>query len=225
MLKNFYLDSHKLKEALMEAEQCPICQIVEDAISWHLESFLSEHICDVKIRALWREAGGLCPGHTQLLEKSGPPLPRAILYHDLITSHIPSPPQKRRWRKNKPQRKCPVCEQVAQIEKGYLGLLYESLAKGSFHELLAASSCFCLPHWRGFLAVSKPGAAQDAFQKAQLEKTAALTKNLSEFIRKHDWRYNDEALLPEEGSSPKAGARFLVGAPWLGRQSGSEINV
>jgi hypothetical protein len=209
---NFYLDSHKLREALREAKQCPICQIVEDALRWHLESFVTEHVNDVKIRALWREAGGLCPQHTSLLEKIGPPLPRAILYLDLIGSL--TPPERRRQRK---ARSCPICQQVSQIEAGYLGLLAEGLARGAFQELLAESEAFCLPHWKKFLALSKPGPAQ-IVQQAQLKKIASLTGDLAEFIRKNDWRYQDETVLPQEGESPRLGARFLAGSLWLGTQ-------
>ena len=100
VLKNFYLDSHKLKEALMELNSVLFVR------SWKMQSagrrsFLSEHICDVKIRALWREAGGLCPGHTQLLEKSGPPLPRAILYQPDHKS-FPARPKKEGGGKTSP---------------------------------------------------------------------------------------------------------------------------
>lgn len=212
---NFYLDSHKLSEALLEAKQCPICHIIEESLSWHLESFLSEHVNDVKIRALWREAGGLCPQHTSLLEKSGPPLPRAILYHDLIKSLLPTPTKKQWWKKKR-RPPCPVCEQVAQIEKGYLGLLADGLAKGTFREQLQGSWVFCLPHWKKFLHLTKPGTAQDFFQETQLAKTESLIGDLSEFIRKHDWRYEDEALLTQEAQSPKLGASFLAGSLWLG---------
>ena len=218
MLNNFYLDSHKLQEALLEAKQCPICQIIEDALSWHMESFLSEHVNDVKIRALWREAEGLCPGHTRLLEGNGPPLPRAILYHDLISSLIPTPPKGRWQKKKRSQNNCPICAQVVQIEDGYLGLLAEGLGKGSFLELLENSHAFCLHHWRAFLALSKPGTAQDFFQEKQLTKTEKTLGDLSEFIRKHDWRYQDETLTPSEAESPKSGASYLAGSIWLGRQ-------
>jgi hypothetical protein len=220
-MSDFYLDSHKLQEALLEAKKCPICQIVEDSISWHLESFLSEHVNDVKIRALWREAGGLCPQHTSLLEDSGPPLPRAILYHDLIKSLLPTPP-KGRWRKKKQRPPCPVCQQVAQIEDGYLGLLADGLPRGNFRELVG-SWAFCLPHWKRFLALSRPGVAQEFFQQTQLTKVERLLGDLSEFIRKHDWRYQDEALLPREGESPHLGASFLAGSLWLGTRGWEDV--
>lgn len=220
MFDNFYLDSHKLQAALLEAENCPLCKIIEDALSWHLETFLTEHVNDVKIRALWREAGGLCAEHTRLLQENGPPLPRAILYHDLISSLIPEPPKRKPlWQREKPQANpCPVCAQVVQIEEGYLGLLGDSLAQGTFREQLKLSAPFCLHHWRTFLRLCKKEGSRDYFQKIQLAKTEKILGDLGEFIRKHDWRYQDEALTTDEAESPHTGAKYLTGSPWLGKR-------
>jgi hypothetical protein len=49
---------------------------------------LGDGVYDVQVRAVWRRDGGLCAAHWRVWPSlESPPLPTAILLHDLLGAH------------------------------------------------------------------------------------------------------------------------------------------
>lgn len=114
--------------------------------------------------------------------------------------------------KLKPQANCPACTQVDKMERIYL----TGLATGLTDEegLLAAyraSDGLCLPHFRKALTLVSDQNVFETLVGAQIAIWQRLVTYLGELIRKHDWRFQDEAQGEETGAWLRA-ISALVGA-------------
>jgi len=72
----------------------------------------------------------------------------------------------------------------------------------------------CLPHLLILEELYSTHANFSLFSEAQLAKVRSLRVTLDEFIRKQDFRFQDQ-MTSEEAKSPKAAMEFLVGRPGI----------
>jgi hypothetical protein len=102
---------------------------------------------------------------------------------------------------------CPACQQQAQIEARLVSSLREALAEPTFYAQFSASSGLCLPHFQ-LASELKPLGMHATWlpllRQAQLLCLQRLDAQLSELIRKHDYRFKDEAQGQEMLSWKKA---------------------
>jgi hypothetical protein len=88
-----------------------------------------------------------------------------------------------------------------EVESGLIVSFLENLqGEEGLLPAYRGSSGFCLPHFRQVLARVSDKAAFQSIVEAQQAIWARLERQLSELIRKSDYRYSDEAL-GEEGAS------------------------
>jgi hypothetical protein len=111
-----------------------------------------------------------------------------------------------------PKAQCLACVWAEKMENIYLDTLIQNLTgEDSLFAEYEASEGLCLPHLRQALARVRKKAAYDALLSAQRVIWERLVDQLSESIRKSDYRHQDEAWGEEAGSWLR-GIAALVGA-------------
>ncbi|MFN2323852.1 MAG: hypothetical protein ABR510_12945 [Trueperaceae bacterium] len=172
-------------DTLLEVLRRPVCAVCDRAAHagrQYLRGVLGDGVNDVKVRALWRRDGGLCAAHWRVWRAlESPPLPTAILLHDLLGAHLDTPPAR---------PACPACA-VATVEEQRTLRTLTRLRPAALDAALAgdASGFLCLEH----LAALPDGAVKQRFT----DRLHALRTELEEAIRKADYRFANEAAGPE----------------------------
>ena len=170
---------------LLEVLQRPVCAACARAAHagrQYLRGVLGDGVNDVQVRALWRRDGALCPAHWRVWRAlESPPLPTAILLHDLLGAHLDAPPVR---------STCPACTIATGEARRTLRALAR-LRPAALDAALAsdARGFLCLEH----LADLPQGAARERFTA----RLRALRDELAEAIRKADYRFATEPVGPE----------------------------
>lgn len=101
------------------------------------------------------------------------------------------------------QERCRVCVIIDQSEETYLIWLINGCLEPEFQEWYNVSDGLCLPHLRQALVMAGPSQPVAARFLAQVghDKLAQWIGRLREYLRKHNWQYHEETMLPEERSS------------------------
>jgi hypothetical protein len=107
---------------------------------------------------------------------------------------------------------CPLCRSRADIELRIVQTLVEVIATGEAQELLRQSTGLCRPHFMQANDYAKEHASgNEQFlvqcQRACLQRTLA---EVEELVRKHDYRFLDEAR-GDEMTSWRRAAKLCVG--------------
>jgi hypothetical protein len=201
-----HITYHDLRDALAEPG-CPLCRRVARAVDRYLRALLYESVNDPEVREGLRASQGFCRQHAWQVQRRASPLSIAILWRDLLSQELaPEPSANRR------ARLCPACAVAAEAERGHLAALAEHLEAGSLRDEFAASAGLCLPHLRAALRAAKAG-AREFLLAAESEKIAALREQLSEIIRKHDYRFRGEPWGREKDAWIRATAKLAGEAP------------
>jgi hypothetical protein len=172
---------------------------------------------DPGIRQKLVDSLGFCYEHTwrSIDLKLSDALGIAILFHDLVKETLKMVEENEKLPGNQlskvlaPHEMCPAC----RIEELTLERITDSMIKGlcnkDFIQEFEKSSGLCLPHLKQLL----PGLDKD-LQKIVLnhQRTSMeiLKSELSEFIRKSDYRFRDE-IMGKEGDSYKRAAELIKG--------------
>jgi hypothetical protein len=109
---------------------------------------------------------------------------------------------------------CPLCRSRANVELRIVQTLVEVIATGEAQELLRQSTGLCRPHFmlaNDYAKAHAPGNEQflAQCQRACLQRTLA---EVEELVRKHDYRYLDEAS-GDEMTSWRRAAKLCAGNP------------
>jgi hypothetical protein len=184
---------HDVSGALAQSGCC-ICRLADEAVRRYLGSLLWEFVNDPGVREELRAAHGFCWEHTWQVQAMGSPLAVAILWRDLLTQEVADlrrPGVEPRRRRPAPQRQCPACAQRGEAEQRSLETLIEHLEAGGLRIEYTDSSGLCLPHLEKALRGAPPQAHRFLVE-AESEKLNCLLGELSEIIRKNDYRFREE---------------------------------
>jgi len=96
-----------------------------------------------------------------------------------------------------PHLACPACQVRDRYELIVLGALLEHVGEGEMAGALRGAGGLCLVHLDRVAAVTHDGAAIGRLRDVQRACMSALGGELSEFIRKHDYRFTDEGMGAE----------------------------
>ena len=225
--------------AACEQPGCPVCRLVNQAVERYLDNLFYENVNDGELRAQLRGSLGFCHEHAWLALKPGigDALGIAIIYHDVLTNILRKFPQAEAASQNQgwlssllgqmprqfsdqvkeianamtPNQPCPACEKRDQATELYLSELLKGLKNEQLLSALNSSEGICLPHLRqAFKEHAQDGEAISALFAISQKKLAALDKELSEIIRKSDYRFRDEGF-GEEGNAWRRVIRVSVG--------------
>jgi hypothetical protein len=215
-------------------EGCPLCRLAQESTLRYLDVWKYDLFTDVEVREELRRSQGFCHDHTWQLVRMGATLQLAQAYRDILSdsaeqlqasAEVP-PPQSsgllRRFFETKRERlPCPACSHQEQTETRLVHTLRKALLDPAFYQQFAASQGLCLNHFRLACELKlpdTPGEWLPLLRKAQLACLQRLDAQLSELIRKHDYRFKDEAKGPEMVSWKRAaglvaGEEFLTESP------------
>jgi hypothetical protein len=148
-----------------------------------------------------REAGGFCVDHTRFLKRlaaarRGDRRSVARLYGWLLDDLVSGPD---------PQKGCPACEAAATYERVSLAALRDLLLPEAtapdLRQRVEGSNGLCLHHFGAAAAVIEDAESLRLLADVQARAWDALSHDLKEYLRKHDYRFSREPKTPAEESS------------------------
>ena len=188
-------------QAALGSQGCPVCRLAQETSRDFLVHLLREGKAHANAYKRIREAGGFCEDHTRWLtrlgaERLGDRRSLARLYgwllDDLDPDFIPTSP-------------CPACEAAADYERASLAalrdLLHPDTGDADLRERFAAGTGLCLNHFVAAASVIENGESLRMVTDVQARAWGALSRDLKEYLRKHDYRFSREPKTPAEGSS------------------------
>jgi len=183
--------------AAMASQGCPLCRLATKAERTFIDSLNYERVLDLRTRDALKASRGLCDRHSRMWQHvQGSALGVAIVYRisilDLLRDTDPDELQpgslfRRRARaasaasRLEAEVTCPACAIGEDTAARFGGQLLEDI--------------------------------QDAevLMRTQRQAWARLLGELEEFIRKNDYRFADESMTSEEGTSWTRALDALVG--------------
>ncbi|MDB5058807.1 MAG: hypothetical protein JWO59_2279 [Chloroflexi bacterium] len=99
-----------------------------------------------------------------------------------------------------PHAACPACQVRERSELGYLGALLEHIDEMEFLEAFRGTGGLCIVHLDQAASTARDIAAVDRLLAVQVELLQSLDAELSEFLRKQDYRFRAEDI-GHEGDS------------------------
>lgn len=214
----------RVREALASGG-CPVCRLVTHAVQRFLDNFLYERVNDPEIREELRASWGFCPHHAWALPaQRNPVLGVAIVYRDLVGTLrerlddvLRSRTRRRRATEAavhlalRPAAPCPACLHRQRMEEVYVASLLEHSADPEVRQALAGPAPLCLPHLIVAASVARSAEQLTRLLEDQRQALARLEADLSELVRKHDYRFRREGLTPDQGVSWTRALEVLSG--------------
>ena len=210
------------------APTCPVCILAAKSVAGFLDSLLYELVNDSGMRQEIREARGFCNEHAwQLRTIGGGALGVAIIYRDVLEMTLklirrgrfrrPQPLSLQRLQGAlsgdqagagtvdlvaalEPEAECPACRHRRTAEDIYLSTLLEHLDDEDVGSAFRTSAGLCLPHFRQALQLVEGEAVFARLVEIEAACLERLGSELSEFIRKHDYRFTHEGFGAEGNS-------------------------
>lgn len=218
---------------------CPICLLLEESVNKYLDALLYEMVTDSGTHEALRRSLGFCNEHAWRLPQvsASAALGIAIIYRSLVDQvsvelGATCYQQSRRslWHKARevlgrlapaaieaavrrlhPRDRCPACVHRSAMETIALTAMVSALPDDQqLQAALHSSDGLCLPHLRRALALAREEAGFAALRMLAVDKLAGLQRDLDEFIRKNDYRFNAEGFGAEADSWRRA-IGWLVG--------------
>lgn len=216
----------ELREAMV-SWGCPLCRLSAKAEQAYIKSLNYERVLDLNTRDALKTSRGLCETHSRDWETlQGSALGIAIVYRvtvlDLLrdTDHSKVKPQGIFHRQSssadlagqlEPHGPCLACDIDAGTVKRFAGLLVQDIGDPELQKLLLECGGLCLPHLRTALSQKMRASESEALIGVQRQAWQQIMGELEEFIRKNDYRFQDEVLSEEEGSSWSRVLDVIVG--------------
>ena len=211
---------------LIEACQkpgCLVCTLRGEMVESYIRMLFHEHINDPPSRDKLRYSYGLCYQHSWLAidGQLGNALGVAIISHDVIGKLLQDlselnvekdrfamlkkliPTGERSGQRESwllPEKECPVCLHQALVEERVLKTLVESVQKDELSTAIQGSDGICLPHLRQSLGMNASTESVQVLLDLTRDRWEKLADELSEFIRKNDYRFSKEGFGAERDS-------------------------
>jgi hypothetical protein len=204
---------------------CPVCHGAHRAAWRFLDSLLWEYVNDASIRARLRATRGFCREHAMMAltvasqQAAGSGV--AILYEDFLRharedalAAIDPEQRRRRRRQIRTAERCMACTGAEQVADNYLDVLAIAEEGGdAWKRIREPQRGLCLPHLAFGLRRARPDEEAARLVAIYLHGEGELRHDLSEFIRKQDYRYRPEGISDEQASSWRRAVFRMVGEP------------
>lgn len=216
------------------AEGCPICSLVQEAERRRHFYLVQEELNSPPAHEAFARGRGLCHRHAWLLHDTeakiyGSQLGTAMLYENLINllaadlrkaagrvGRRSAGPIRQIWYRflKRPasvrREPCWICTSLETTASDYIHFLLRGLENDvAFAEGYRVSAGLCLTHLMRALP-GTTGRVRSLLLDKALGDLAGLKGQISEYIRKHDYRFHNEPEGPEQ-SSVKRVSEFCVG--------------
>ena len=185
-------------QAALNSPGCPVCRLAQEAGRDFLIHVLRQGKAHADVYERVRDAGGFCEDHTRVLrrlgvERLGDRRSLASLYGlllgDLASDLAPRGP-------------CPACEVAMEYERVGLtalrDLVHPVTGNPDLRERFEEGEGLCLSH---FVAVALLVEDRESFgilTDVQARSWEVLSRDLKEYLRKHDYRFSREPKTPAE---------------------------
>ena len=200
-------------KAALDSPGCPVCRLTQEAGCDFLIHVLREGKAHAEVYERVREAGGFCGDHTRILkwlgaQSLGDRRSIARLYGwllvDLASSLTPRSP-------------CPACEAAAEYERASLTALRDLLhpvdGDGDLRKRFRDGPGLCRAHFVRAASVIEEGESLRILADVQAQAWDALSRDLKEYLRKHDYRFSQEPKTPGEEQSWIRAVATISGIP------------
>jgi hypothetical protein len=213
-----HLPYHRLLEQLAQPG-CALCLLVSEAARRILETLHDEQLLDPDRRVRLRASLGFCPPHARQAAATAPRLSTAILYEDFLRraeeeleawTRLRRPPE--------PGTPCPVCAAAQREEEAYVRVMAAYIDDPAMASAYERSTGLCLRHTLHLCRRLKEPARRRivAHERVRLQR---LRAELSEVIRKHDYRFRGEPWGEERSAPDRAVAKLTGEGPIADREA------
>lgn len=212
---------------------CAFCRLSQREVGRYLDSLLYEYVAIPSMQNTFRASRGLCHAHAWgLTEIRDGVLGIAVFYEQtidevlsILAKHSTAGgglklPRRRGANSGAaaaadltPERDCPCCVHVAQVEITLIRDVVDGLGADRFVEAYQTSSGFCLPHLRRILPEVRDPKHVEILIATQRTIWAKLQAELLTFIDKHGTRHGDNVMVAmgEEADSWRRTLTALAG--------------
>ncbi len=208
-------------KAALESPGCPVCRLAEEAGRDFLIHVLREGKAHAEVYERIRTSGGFCEDHTWVLrqlgaERLGDRRSLARLCGWLLDDQSAVPA---------PRGPCPACEAAAEHERASLAalrdLLHSVTGDADLRKRFTERSGRCLSHFVAAASLIEDAESLRSLTDGQALAWAALSRDLKEYLRKHDYRFSHEPKTPAEEASWVWAVATISGTPVGSVESGS----
>ena len=188
-------------KAALDLPGCPVCRLTEEAGRDFLIHVLHEGKARADVYERIRASGGFCEGHTRTLQslgvqRLGDRRSIARLYGWLLDDLASGPA---------PRGGCPACGAAEQYEQASLtalrDLLHSVTGDSDLRNQFEEAGGLCLSHFVAAASLVEDGESLRILTEAQARAWDALSRDLKEYLRKHDYRFSHEPKTPDEEQS------------------------
>jgi hypothetical protein len=113
-----------------------------------------------------------------------------------------------------PHRACPACQERDRYELLYLEALLGHIRDERMAQAFADAGGLCMVHLDRLSATTRQSAALERLLAVQRECLLRLHDELTEFVRKNDYRFSGEGMGPERDSWVRA-VEIVAGKPGI----------
>ncbi len=179
---------------------CPVCRLEHAADLRFLERLFYERVNDYELRLHLRSSQGFCIEHAHKAEEQvqGKALGIAILYEDILRLALDQLTEQHTLAA--PIKKCPACTNRDEFTSRVVIELSRMNKHEELEEAFSHSHGLCFKHLRQVLAHLQNSNRKSHLLALQIRIMQSLRADLSEFIRKNDYRFMSEESGPEKNS-------------------------
>ncbi len=213
-----------LKRFMAQEPGCPVCHYEQQAGAHFLDGLLYESVNDFGLRQQLTRSLGFCAYHSWVsLTIPGTRLGTAIIEQAMLKEAIRrlqgQSPGRRSLLGKRPSlpeenRACPVCVHEAEAAARAIADLMEAW-DATWAGLLESAGGLCYNHLRHAIHLAPNPATARALKDLHARLWQQVVDHLDEFIRKHDYRFREEAILDEESMALRQAICILTGEPRL----------
>ncbi len=229
-----HLGQASLVEACAQSG-CPICGIGKKSVNAYLQMVMAAYVDAPDLRQQLCDSWGYCHNHAWMLStvERGNLLTISIMYNDILEREAQKALARGSVKKKSGglmqglfkgkklsqalqhlplQRICPACELIVDIEANALKIMLKALVQkdNQMRDALRNSDGICFPHLNLAIELAQDQAVSEILLTLSKEKLAKIREELSEFIRKHDYRFQHEPI-GEEKQGWKRALNLIVG--------------
>jgi hypothetical protein len=200
-------------KAALDLAGCPVCRLAQEAGRDFLVHVLREGKAHADVYDRIRDAGNFCEGHTRILrrlgvERVGDRRSLGRLYEWLLDDLASD---------RTPRGSCPACEAAMEYERvsltAFRDLLHPETGDPDLRERFEQGEGLCLNHFVAAASLVEDRESFGILTDVQARAWDALSRNLKEYLRKHDYRFSHESKTPAEESSWVRAVAAISGAP------------
>jgi uncharacterized protein YhaN len=228
-------------QAACQREGCPICAVLQEQVARSMNTWSYEGFTDVEHRQEVMRARGFCPLHTWQLAQHNNAFQLGVVYENVLSTLVEDLEAYEKTLPEKTQRnwlmeikhlfpsvspawqqdpalmyeQCAFCKIQSAIEKRLIERLVGLLQTAeTMPALLSQSTGLCRAHFTQAIQYAEAHAPAQCSTLVTCQRTCIerVLSEVRELVRKHDYRFNQEAQ-GEEMTSWRRAAMLCAGNP------------